>query len=404
MTTQKQEREQIEQSAMQRAMARITALPPETQEALTLGRVFTLSGLFPDVASSAQAIVKILAGRELGFAPLYSMTHVYLIPSSQGPPQVYVSTEALAARLRSANIRIVPIEQTTERCTIRFLREGESHEVTYTIEQAKRAGLARDKAASAWVKIPETMLYWRAVRNAAKMYAPDVIANIEGVAEEVQERIDQQADFNRPKCAIHGVSMLQAHTGHWYCRTLVNGKYCQYQVPKPEAATTGATSNFAEVSDGEFENIEVLPEPAAKEQVTQDAEDLFGPAPVTTPSPFEGEASATILAPVPAASPDAPALVVGGEAPPESHGHPVASQPGKLVGKASGLSMDSVVAEVNQLLDFHLLGLVEAINAQTGKKLTVSWQQIWQKSGLTPEQVLELAKKIAQSRQPLTEM
>lgn len=302
-------KEELAQRAMSQALARVNALPPMTQEAITLGKVFALSGLFPDIASSAQAIVKILAGQELGFPALYSMRNVFIIPgTAKRAPQVYVSTEAYGAKLRAAGMDFEPIEQTAERCVIRLTRNGVSHEVTYTMGQARKAGLVKESGA--WVERPEWMLYTKALRNAAKQFASDIIAGIEGVVEEVQEEIDAQANVNRPKCAIHGVSMLQTHTGHWYCRTLVNGKYCQYQVPKSEAATTEVLPDVAESVDGDFENVEVLPEPAPPEQIQQDISDLFGPGPAT-------EAQAHI-----AQQPAAATEGNGSEAPSESLGHP----------------------------------------------------------------------------------
>ena len=48
--------------------------------------------------------------------------------------------------------------------------------VTYTIEQAKAAGLVKDK--SAWVKDPESMLLARASSRLARIVAPDIVGGI----------------------------------------------------------------------------------------------------------------------------------------------------------------------------------------------------------------------------------
>ena len=44
-----------------------------------MGNVFVKSGFFADTRDQAQAIVKILAGQELGISPIASMTGVYIV-------------------------------------------------------------------------------------------------------------------------------------------------------------------------------------------------------------------------------------------------------------------------------------------------------------------------------------
>ena len=48
-------------------------------EPMSLADVFVKSGMFPDLKTQAQGVVKILAGRELGLAPLESMTNIYIV-------------------------------------------------------------------------------------------------------------------------------------------------------------------------------------------------------------------------------------------------------------------------------------------------------------------------------------
>jgi hypothetical protein len=55
------------------------ALSQALQESMSLGDVFVKSGMFPDLKSQAQAVVKILAGRELGLSPLQSITDIYMV-------------------------------------------------------------------------------------------------------------------------------------------------------------------------------------------------------------------------------------------------------------------------------------------------------------------------------------
>src|SRR3990167_10426830 len=46
---------------------------------MNLGSVFVKSGMFPDLKSQAQAVVEILAGKELGLSPLESITNLYIV-------------------------------------------------------------------------------------------------------------------------------------------------------------------------------------------------------------------------------------------------------------------------------------------------------------------------------------
>ena len=51
----------------------------ELKQPMAIGEVFAKSGMFPDVKSQAQAVVKILAGKELGLSPFEAMGNLYLV-------------------------------------------------------------------------------------------------------------------------------------------------------------------------------------------------------------------------------------------------------------------------------------------------------------------------------------
>ena len=46
------------------------------EDTMRLGKVISSSGFFQDARQEAQAVVKVLAGRELGFGPIASMMGV----------------------------------------------------------------------------------------------------------------------------------------------------------------------------------------------------------------------------------------------------------------------------------------------------------------------------------------
>lgn len=136
-------------------------------ETMQLGDVLAKSGFFQDSADAAKAIVKILAGRELGFGPVASMTGINVIKG-----KVSLSANLIAAAIKRSgryNYRVSKLDDTT--CTIKFFEgKDEIGESTFTMNDAKAAGLATDN----WRKFPRNMLFARAISNGAKWYCPDL--------------------------------------------------------------------------------------------------------------------------------------------------------------------------------------------------------------------------------------
>src|SRR3954467_6109270 len=120
------------------------ALAGRELDPITLGQIFARSRLFPDIARVSQAVVKILAGRELGIGPFAAMSDIHLV---DGTPVVGART--LAALVRQSKVYDYKVvEWSKERCSIAFSRHGEKLEptVTFTDEDAKRAELDKPRA------------------------------------------------------------------------------------------------------------------------------------------------------------------------------------------------------------------------------------------------------------------
>jgi hypothetical protein len=131
-------------------------------------RAMAASKFFPDSREAAQAIVKVLAGRELGFGAFASMTGVAII---QGKPVVGANLTAAAIKQTGKyNYRVT--EHTEQVCRIKFFENGQEVGVSsFTMEDARAAGLVgKDN----WKKYPRNMLFARAISNGQKWYAPDV--------------------------------------------------------------------------------------------------------------------------------------------------------------------------------------------------------------------------------------
>ncbi len=137
-----------------------------------LAERFAASGMFPSIPKAAQALVKIIAGRELGIGPFASMTGLHLI---QGRPEVGAHLIASALK-RSPKYDYRVLAKSATECRIRFLERVNDRweslgEETWTIDDAKRAGLA---GKGTWAAHPAAMLFARCISSGYRTYTPDV--------------------------------------------------------------------------------------------------------------------------------------------------------------------------------------------------------------------------------------
>jgi hypothetical protein len=139
-----------------------------------LGTMLAASGYFSDAREAAQAVVKVLAGAELGFGPIASMTGVYIVKG-----RVTLSANLMAAAIKrhpKYDYRVRDISDTKaevvfmERTADGWTEAGSSE---FTMDDARRAGLAGGEN---WKKYPRNMLLWRAMSNGAKFFCPDAFA------------------------------------------------------------------------------------------------------------------------------------------------------------------------------------------------------------------------------------
>jgi len=123
------------------------------------------SGYFTDSKSKAQAIVKVMAGAELGIPPFAAMTGIHII---QGKPAL--GANVLATLIKNDpryNYRV--LEMTPAVCRIQFYENGEPCGISeFTIEEARKAGTKNLD------KFPKNMLFARAISNGAKWFTPGI--------------------------------------------------------------------------------------------------------------------------------------------------------------------------------------------------------------------------------------
>lgn len=149
-------------------------LPVDT-DVFRVGEVLAKSGYFKDVKDMAQAVAKILAGREMGFGPIASLTGVYI---QQGRP--CYSANMIAAAIKKSrryDYRVKHIDAT--QCDLEFYEGGKPVGVSsFTMQDAVTANLTTGTNAHSWKHYPRNMLFARALTNGARFYCPDTFGGI----------------------------------------------------------------------------------------------------------------------------------------------------------------------------------------------------------------------------------
>lgn len=135
-----------------------------------VAKAMVSSGYFADSAKISQAIVKIMAGREIGIGPFGSMNGIHII---QGKPAF--GANIMASKVKSSgryNYRVTEINDSV--CSIEFMELFSSQwstigTSTFTIADAKKAGVKNTD------KYPRNMLFARAMSNGVRWYCPDIM-------------------------------------------------------------------------------------------------------------------------------------------------------------------------------------------------------------------------------------
>lgn len=146
-----------------------------------LGSIFIKSGFFKDTADCHQAIVKILAGKELGLEPFAAMSAFNII---QGKVCLAANTLAMLIK-RSGKYDYRVTKHTDAECVITILQNNEPiGTADYSITQANKANLL---GKTNWKMYPKDMLFARAISRAFRMHCPDVTTITVYTEDELEE-------------------------------------------------------------------------------------------------------------------------------------------------------------------------------------------------------------------------
>jgi len=147
-------------------------------EIMSMGKAFHESGMFPDIKTAAQAVVKIQAGAEIGIPPFAAMSGIHII---QGKPTI--GAGLIASAVKGSGKYDYRVTQQDEKCCSIDFYQGKDKlgNSTFTIEDAKKAQTKNLD------KFPKNMLFARAISNGVKWFCPDVFSRPVYVPEEMEQ-------------------------------------------------------------------------------------------------------------------------------------------------------------------------------------------------------------------------
>lgn len=154
-----------------------TDIVKRDEDAFELGKVFKQSGMFPTMKHEAEAVVKILAGREFGLGPMAAMNGINVV---DGKPTL--SANLIAGQIkRHPSYDYAVLRRDETGCELQFFEftsPGDSRtrtilgKISFEKKDAERAGLLGKQN---WKKYPRDMYFARCLTAGARTYCPDVL-------------------------------------------------------------------------------------------------------------------------------------------------------------------------------------------------------------------------------------
>ena len=134
-------------------------------------------------------LAAMLYGRDLGITPTNAMQHIIVIEG-----KATADAQLMGMLVRRAGHRLED-KTTAESSTVTITRgdDGTSHVFTFTMQDARRAGLVRQ--GSAWEKYPQAMLFARALTGCARKGAQDALMGVAYTPEELGMEVVPDGGF-----------------------------------------------------------------------------------------------------------------------------------------------------------------------------------------------------------------
>jgi hypothetical protein len=157
---------------------------------MDLGTVLAKSGYFNDARDAAQAVVKVLAGREMGFGPVASMTGINIIKG-----RVSMGANLIASAVKRSGRYDYRVKVMTEQeCTIEFYERTAGQRELIGVSTFTKSDAAKASTQN-MDKFPRNMLFARAMSNGAKWFCADVFGGPIYTPEELGEIVDEDGEI-----------------------------------------------------------------------------------------------------------------------------------------------------------------------------------------------------------------
>lgn len=139
-----------------------------------IGEIALKSGMM-QISNSAQAVMKIMAGQEMGIGAFASLSGIHIIKDKP-----VIGANLMAAAIKSSgkyNYKIREFDK--NQCAIEFMEKVDGKWETagissFTMEDAQIAGLLDKKEGNNWQRYQKNMLFARAISNGVKWFCPDL--------------------------------------------------------------------------------------------------------------------------------------------------------------------------------------------------------------------------------------
>lgn len=132
----------------------------------------------------------ILTGKELGLEPMASLRGLYVVTGKVG-----VSYDVMVGLLRKHGYRIDWLQSSNSVAEVKLTaKDGSSIVIAYSIQDAQTAGLSGKQV---WKNHPASMLRARAISNAARAFAGEILSGMYSIDE-----IEEIKDNNEPAITV----------------------------------------------------------------------------------------------------------------------------------------------------------------------------------------------------------
>ena len=163
-----------------------------------------MTGIFK---TPEQVFTAIQYGRGHGWSPMQSLRNLYPLHGNVHLTAIAAMGLVLPHADKPPTIKREKKNGQPYSCTVTYLRDKEEYSRTFTIDEAKAAGLI--KGGGAWTAYAENMLYWRAGMFAAREGFPDILAGIYSIEEMANESAeDYQTKVINPDKKQEGTGLL----------------------------------------------------------------------------------------------------------------------------------------------------------------------------------------------------